>query len=73
MNHNSIVEMLELEFPEVFVNQKADLSSTTIFQSKFFRVWCKEGIYGVNPQPSNLNLVVSRDNNCAGKSMRSED
>lgn len=38
MNPNSIVDILELEFPEVFVNQKAALSSTTIFQSKFFRV-----------------------------------
>jgi hypothetical protein len=38
MNPNSIVNILELEFPEVFVNQKVNLSSTIISQSKFFRV-----------------------------------
>lgn len=38
MDPNSIVDVLELEFPEVFVNQKVDLSSTIIFQGKFFRV-----------------------------------
>lgn len=56
MNLNSIVDILELEFPKVFVNQKVNLSSTIIFQSKFFRVRCKEGFFWVNP-PDKITLA----------------